>query len=129
MNKCELLGKGGSVRKRGAVLVPAIFTQGIRIPAFLTLSEPKKIGVGQPVQMGSAAIIDFPKTPPAILAPKLMLAIQYYGCCVVDSYHEDRTHLGLGKGAPDGRTRTIVSGRVLSHVRLGGLHHRYDQAA
>ena len=42
MNKCELLGKGGSVGKRGAVLVPAIFTQGIRIPAFLTLSEPKK---------------------------------------------------------------------------------------
>src|SRR5713226_1310916 len=22
-------------------------------------------------------------------------------------YHEDRTHLGLGKGTPDGRTRTI----------------------
>jgi transposase InsO family protein len=44
-------------------------------------------------------------------------------------YHEDRTHLGLGKGTPDGRTRTIASGRVLSHVRLGGLHHRYDRAA
>jgi hypothetical protein len=58
-----------------------------------------------------------------------LFAIQYYGCCVVDSYHEDRTHLGLGKGTPDGRTRTIASGRVLSHVRLGGLHHRYDRAA
>ena len=44
-------------------------------------------------------------------------------------YHEDRTHLGLGKGTPDGRTRAIASGRVLSHVRLGGLHHRYDRAA
>src|SRR6202162_934173 len=44
-------------------------------------------------------------------------------------YHEDRTHLGLGKGTPDGRTRTIFSGHVLSHVRLGGLHHRYDRAA
>jgi hypothetical protein len=43
MNKCELQEKGGSVRKRGAVLVPAIFTRGIRIPAFLTLSELKKI--------------------------------------------------------------------------------------
>jgi putative transposase len=43
-------------------------------------------------------------------------------------YHEDRTHLGLGKGTPDGRTRTIASGRVLSHVRVGGLHHRYDRA-
>ena len=44
-------------------------------------------------------------------------------------YHEDRTHLGLGKGTPDGRTRTIASGHVLAHVRLGGLHHRYDRAA
>jgi len=44
-------------------------------------------------------------------------------------YHEDRTHLGLGKGTPDGRTRTIASGQVLSRVRLGGLHHRYDRAA
>ena len=34
-------------------------------------------------------------------------------------YHEDRTHLGLGKGTPDGRTRTIASGQVLPHVRLG----------
>jgi len=44
-------------------------------------------------------------------------------------YHEDRTHLGLGKGTPDGRTRTIASSHVLSHVRLGGLHHRYERAA
>jgi putative transposase len=44
-------------------------------------------------------------------------------------YHEDRTHLGLGKETPNGRTRTIASGRVLSGVRLGGLHHRYDRAA
>jgi hypothetical protein len=33
-------------------------------------------------------------------------------------YHEDRTHLALGKGTPDGRTSTISSGRVLSHARL-----------
>ena len=44
-------------------------------------------------------------------------------------YQEDRTHLGLGKGTPNGRTRSIASGRVLSHMRLGGLHHRYDRAA
>ena len=44
-------------------------------------------------------------------------------------YHEDRTHLGLGKGTPDGRTRTVAAGHVLSHVRLGRLHHRYDRAA
>src|SRR6266704_1866214 len=44
-------------------------------------------------------------------------------------YHEDRTHLGLGKGTPDGRTRTIASGHVLSHPRLRRLHHRYERAA
>jgi transposase InsO family protein len=44
-------------------------------------------------------------------------------------YHEDRTHLGLGKGTPNCRTRSGASGRVLSQERLGGLHHRYDRAA
>jgi putative transposase len=44
-------------------------------------------------------------------------------------YHEDRTHLGLGKGTPGRRTRSMARGCVLSHERLGGLHHRYDRAA
>ena len=44
-------------------------------------------------------------------------------------YHEDRTHLGLGKGTPNNRLRSIASGDVLSHERVGGLHHRYDRAA
>jgi len=44
-------------------------------------------------------------------------------------HHEDRTHLGLGKGTPGCRTRCATSGRVLSYDRLGGLHHRYDRAA
>jgi putative transposase len=47
----------------------------------------------------------------------------------VDYYHEDRTHLGLGKGTPRGRTHSTGLGRVISHDRLGGLHHRYDRAA
>jgi transposase InsO family protein len=50
--------------------------------------------------------------------------------CEYVSYHqEDRTHLGLGKGTPNDRSRAKASGRVLSHKRLGGLHHRYDRAA
>ncbi len=44
-------------------------------------------------------------------------------------YHEDRTHLGLAKGTPNGRSRDLAPGRVLAHKRLGGLHHRYDRAA
>ena len=47
-------------------------------------------------------------------------------------YHEDRTHLGLGKDTPGGRIPTSVpsSGqRVVSLPRLGGLHHRYTVAA
>lgn len=47
----------------------------------------------------------------------------------VHYYHEDRTHLGLGKGTPNYRIRSISWGRVLSYERLGGLHHRYDRAA
>jgi hypothetical protein len=47
----------------------------------------------------------------------------------VGYYHQDRTHLGLGKGTPNNRLRSIGAGRVLSQERLGGLHHRYDRAA
>jgi putative transposase len=44
-------------------------------------------------------------------------------------YHEDRTHLGLRKETPGGRTRAVAAGRILSYERLGGMHHRYDRAA
>ena len=47
----------------------------------------------------------------------------------VSHHPEDHTHLGLGKGTPGCRIRSVTSGRVLSHDRLGGLHHRYDRAA
>jgi transposase InsO family protein len=47
----------------------------------------------------------------------------------VSYYHEDRTHLGLGKETPDRRVRSAASGPVICYVRLGGLHHRYDRAA
>jgi putative transposase len=47
----------------------------------------------------------------------------------VHYYHEDRTHLGLGKGTPNYRIRSMTWGRVLAHERLGGLHHRYDRVA
>jgi putative transposase len=42
-------------------------------------------------------------------------------------YHEDRTHLGLGKATPHRRTRSVTSGHIISLERLGGLHHRYDR--
>jgi transposase InsO family protein len=47
-------------------------------------------------------------------------------------YHEDRTHLVLGKGTPAGRDAEENSGsvpKVVSMPSLGGLHHRYDLAA
>jgi putative transposase len=47
----------------------------------------------------------------------------------VHYYHEDHTHLGLGKGTPNGRTCSRGTGRILSQARLGGLHHRYDRAS
>jgi putative transposase len=48
-----------------------------------------------------------------------------YGCY----YHEDRTHLGLGKQTPDGRVQSRNRGTVVSQARQGGLDHRYDRAA
>ena len=50
----------------------------------------------------------------------------------IDYYHDDRTHLGLGKKTPAGRTATkgtLVNAKVVSMPRLGGLHHRYGLAA
>ena len=47
-------------------------------------------------------------------------------------YHEDRTHLGLGKDTPDGRVAASASpsaSKIISLPRLGGLHHRYAVAA
>ena len=44
-------------------------------------------------------------------------------------YHDDRTHLGLGKRTPGGRSPSLPHGCVIAGARLGGLHHRYDRAA
>jgi transposase InsO family protein len=46
-------------------------------------------------------------------------------------YHEDRTHLGLGKDTPRGRAAASQpsSHKIVSFPRLGGLHHRYSVAA
>ncbi len=47
-------------------------------------------------------------------------------------YHEDRTHLGLGKETPGNRPAEESAGKncnVVSLPRLGGLHHRYRLAA
>jgi putative transposase len=47
-------------------------------------------------------------------------------------YHEDRTHLGLGKDTPFGRgvgTTPLRQNTIASMPRLGGLHHRYTVAA
>ena len=47
-------------------------------------------------------------------------------------YHEDRTHLGLGKDTPRGRLAASVppcASKIISLPRLGGLHRRYLVAA
>lgn len=47
-------------------------------------------------------------------------------------YHDDRTHLGLDKQTPSGRTRSAplrTRANVVARRRLGGLHHRYELAA
>ncbi|MBK8164747.1 MAG: integrase [bacterium] len=45
-------------------------------------------------------------------------------------YHESRTHLGLGKDAPEPRaTQSRGPGDVISEPVFGGLHHRYWRQA
>ena len=44
-------------------------------------------------------------------------------------YHDDRTHLGLGKNTPSMRTATSKpssDAEIAGHSRIGGLHHRYE---
>jgi transposase InsO family protein len=44
-------------------------------------------------------------------------------------YHEDRTHLGLEKDAPEERPiEPREMGEVVAIPRVGGLHHRYSRA-
>ena len=65
-----------------------------------------------------------------------LLAIQYYGCCVVDSYNQGRPHASLGPGIPDPgealaaarnrhRHQLAHDGKVIGRSVLGGLHHEY----
>jgi transposase InsO family protein len=47
-------------------------------------------------------------------------------------YHEDRTHLGLGKETPANRRperSPATTSSIVSLPRVGGLHHRYRLAA
>jgi transposase InsO family protein len=47
-------------------------------------------------------------------------------------YHHDRTHLGLGKATPTMRPaerRPDGDAEIISRVRVGGLHHRYEWRA
>ena len=47
----------------------------------------------------------------------------------VKYYHQDRTHCGLERQAPETRTRCSGGGKVVAWPRVGGLHHRYQRAA
>ena len=47
----------------------------------------------------------------------------------VSYYHEDRTHLGLGKETPGGRetrARPSPEAGLIAFPRVGGVHHRYE---
>ena len=46
-------------------------------------------------------------------------------------YHDDRTHIGLGKQTPGARLieqKANGSSELCADPRLGGLHHRYTWA-
>jgi transposase InsO family protein len=48
----------------------------------------------------------------------------------LEYYHGSRTHLALGKDAPEHRKReSIDGGKVIALPMVGGLHHRYTRRA
>jgi hypothetical protein len=60
------------------------------------------------------------------------LAIQYYGCCVVDSYHEERNHQGKQNTIlfPVWKERARKKkGAIHCRERLGGLLKYYEPEA
>jgi putative transposase len=45
-------------------------------------------------------------------------------------YHNWRTHLSLGKDAPEARrVQFVTEGKVVEMPAVGGLHHRYERRA
>ena len=53
-------------------------------------------------------------------------ALRFYA----DYHHRSRTHLSLGKDAPEPRpAQPPETGRVVSVPQVGGLHHRYQRRA
>ena len=48
----------------------------------------------------------------------------------LDYYHRSRTHLSLGKDAPDGRPiQPVGGGKIVAFPQVGGLHRRYERLA
>ena len=57
-------------------------------------------------------------------------AVPHYGFCIDDLYHGWRTHLSLGKDAPQfRRTQALAEGKVVEIREVGGLHHHYERQA
>ena len=44
-------------------------------------------------------------------------------------YHRSRTHLAVGKDAPESRPASSGAGTIVVTPEVGGLHHRYNRCA
>ena len=57
-------------------------------------------------------------------------AVQRYGFCIDELYHESRTHLALAKDTPEPRlVHPQDLGTVVAIPQVGGLHQRYERRA
>ena len=54
---------------------------------------------------------------------------QYYGCCVVEFYHEERPHQGLDNGLIAPNATSLKHGHVRCRERLGGVLKFYHREA
>jgi hypothetical protein len=56
--------------------------------------------------------------------------VLHYGFCIDDLYHSWRTHLSVGKDAPQFRgTQAWAEGKMVETREVGDLDHDYERQA
>ena len=88
---------------------------------------------GDDISVGRAAELFLSKTSAQIMQVALQ-TLEGHLRAILKSYfayyHRARTHLSLGKDAPDPRpVQPPSAGEIVAFPEVGGLHHRYERRA
>jgi hypothetical protein len=67
---------------------------------------------------------------PTVFSPSILSTYRFIDSLYFAYYQRSRTHLVLGKDAPQPRAvEPPEQGRVVAIPQVGGLHHRYQRFA